>query len=517
MSQWILQQRAMMDFERYGLTDSPFGGPGSRDFVLVTSRAAQLHRIEQCLCDGQGIAVLTGSAGLGKTTVCRKLSDRLHPDWLVANLCDAGFTTRRSLLQAILYELGLPYTGLTEQEARLHLVEAIRDRQPHKAGLILIVDEAQRLNDRLLEELRLLINHERDGDPLIRLMLCGDLVLEERLITPALEAVNQRVVCHEILEPLTYEESAQVIEEKLTRVGGDGWEHVFTRPAMELLCLVSDGSPRNLEQLAKRSLQIASDRREPRIAVESVREALDELKELPLQWNEPANLDAYAAREQRLELAPEDDADVEPLLPATDDAQADDAVAVQVGDELPAAGWESVLDESLEPAAAVYEVGAALDEELSSSSDVLNANSEPELDQLFTRGSHEVNLLLDDDAPGLADTAILTTGQDVEDAVEQDAAKADADAVGASAVYETSPGDEVVLDEEASVILPVQPDHHARVVAEADSVPDWTEYAIDDAYAALDARLSTSTESAIGHRTAPVEDRDDQAAAVIPL
>jgi hypothetical protein len=66
---------------------------------------------------------------------------------------------------------------------------------------------------------------------------------------------------------------------------------------MELLCHVSDGSPRNLEQLAARSLHLATARREPLVPVEAVRAALAQLKELPLQWNEPSNLDDYAGRE----------------------------------------------------------------------------------------------------------------------------------------------------------------------------------------------------------------------------
>jgi type II secretory pathway predicted ATPase ExeA len=394
-----------MNYDRYGLKEAPFGGRGHLVFAPVPSRLEPLEALEQALLDGQGIAVLTAAAGLGKSALCRELEHRLSAGWLVAVLPEAGYTTRRSLLQAILYELGLPYTGLTEQEARLRLLESIRDRGPTKSGLILIADEAQRLNDRLLEELRSLINHDEDGQPLIRLLLCGDLVLEERLIDPALSSLNQRVVCHETLLPLSHEESAQLIDYRITRAGGDGWEHVFTRTAMELLCLVCDGSPRNLEQLAKRSLQIADEHREPRISAEAVRQGLEELKELPLQWNEPSNLDAYTSVPESSDIEPSGTAaraDGSGVLAEDlmfDDA-GDDAISVVVGDELPSRGWET---------SSIYaiEVGGDVEDGLHTPSHD-EAERAAALDPLFTRGgSAASHCLFEDSGTALEDTAIL--------------------------------------------------------------------------------------------------------------
>ena len=474
----------MKDFERFGLTESPFGGRVSTAFAAVPSRTRPLTAIDQCLCDGQGIAVLTGNSGSGKTALCRELAERRRDDWLAVLLSDAGCTTRRSLLQAILYELGLPYTGVTEQEARLALLDAVREHLPDRSGLILLIDEAQRLNDRLLLELRSLINHEQEGIPLVRVLLCGDLVLEERLISPALESVNQRIACHETLDPLTYEESAQLIESKLVEVGGDGWEHVYTRPAMELICLASDGSPRNLEQLAKRSLLLAAQARTHRVTVEAVREALEQLKELPLQWNEPANLDAYSNREEECEA-------VQPAVEAVAAEPAglpdsDDTVSVVVGDELHPEEWEAVdvqpLVDEPPPAAAVFEVGCEDNHDVELRPVRETRTEEKQLDELFTRGA-EANLLLEDDAHQLADTAILEVGPGAPaEAVETVRRNA------AAASIETSPDDAADHTHRGPAIA--GPDDECWSIHSDVQPPSgaWTELEIEDAYAALDAR-----------------------------
>lgn len=279
-------------FSRYGINRDPFTGPSEEaGMVLVPSVEELAGRFIDCLRDGQGIAVLTAGPGLGKTALCRELSRRLAGEFVVCHLRDASYTTRRALLQSILHELRQPYAGLTEQEARLQLIDFVRDQHPGRQGLVLLVDEAHRLNDRLLEELRSLANFDQAGAPLVRLLLCGGPELEERLIDPALGSISARVLSQQVLEPLTQEETARLIDGRIMQAGGDGWEHVFARGAMELLCLASDGSPRNALQLASRSLQLGAARREGLVSLESMRDALEELKELPLQWNEPAALE----------------------------------------------------------------------------------------------------------------------------------------------------------------------------------------------------------------------------------
>ena len=462
-----------MRFDRFGLTLDPFT-EGGHAFVAVPSRAEPLARIEKCLCEARGIAVLTAGSGLGKTALCRELVRRLQPNWRTAHLRDAACTTRRSLWQAILFEVGLPYAGLSEQEARLRMLEAIRDGRPTRPALMLLVDEAHLLNDRLLEELRTLVNYEHDDVTLVRLLLCGSPALEERLAHPALQALNQRIVCHETLPPLSQEESARLIDQRLVQAGSDGWEHIYTRAAMELICHASDGVPRNLEQLAARSLELAASDRSPRVAIDHVRSALTQLRELPLQWNEPATLDRDLFAEPNHiaestgmgaptwpEFRPE--AEREPTMDSNlEPCPGGEFVSVEVGDELPIA---------TSPSAAFIEFGA---DDLSQAG---LADSDP-----LSDGRQESVLDFEHDPSpagsggtisGLADTAVLEVGGSASSTETPPASLS----TGDRSRVEKSPGR---LTDPASI---------------------WAEFELDDHYAALDEAFGSDRQSVAEYRS----------------
>src|SRR5258708_5992306 len=185
---------------------------------------------------GQGICVLSAPAGTGKTLICRRvaagLSGRLSPLFLA----NANFPTRRALLPSLLFELGLRYSGLQGQELRLAVYAALRKLTQSGRGAVLIVDEAHLLNDRLLEELRLLASLAEQDQPLARVILAGQPALEERLVSPALEALNQRIICQAYLDPLTREQSIGYAKFRVEWAGGDSAK-IFTPKALERIAL----------------------------------------------------------------------------------------------------------------------------------------------------------------------------------------------------------------------------------------------------------------------------------------
>jgi len=253
---------------------------------------------------GQGICVLTAPAGTGKTLVCRhvaaELSGRLTPLYLA----NANFPTRRALLQSILFELGLRYSGLEEQELRLAVYAALKKLTLARRGAVLIVDEAHLLNDRLLEELRLLASLAEEDQPLARVVLAGQPALEERLVSPVLEALNQRIVCQLWLDPLTREQSIAYIHFRIEWAGGDS-ARIFTAQALERIAMACNGLPRYLNQLCDHVLLLTYVQELPRVTEEAVDEALRDLKQLPLNWNTPLTADlseaAHAAAGDALE------------------------------------------------------------------------------------------------------------------------------------------------------------------------------------------------------------------------
>jgi type II secretory pathway predicted ATPase ExeA len=272
----------------FSFSHRPFRGmPDTEDYVAIDAIEQEVQRLAVAAAQGDGIAVLTAVPGAGKTLVCQRLQAELQTRFEVVLLSSSGFGTRRALLQAVLYELGQSYESCSEQELRLSVLNYGRTLAASREGVVLIIDEAHLLNTRLLEELRCLTNHSQAGRPLIRVVLCGQLPLEDALVDPALEALNYRITCHATLEPLSMQESAQLIGGRLQRAGRR-LDEIFTPEALETICRVSDGNPRCLLQLCDESLRIAAGRGEAPVEAESVRLALHDLKQLPLQWNESA-------------------------------------------------------------------------------------------------------------------------------------------------------------------------------------------------------------------------------------
>ena len=235
---------------------------------------------------GQGIGILTAQAGTGKTLLCRRLAAELASRWTPVFLANANFPTRRALLQSVLFELGKPYSGLEEQELRLAVYAALRDLTLAGRGVVLIVDEAHLLSDRLLEELRLLASLAEGRLPLARVILAGQPLLEERMLEPALEALNQRVACHVYLEPLTRRQSIEYVEYRIEWAGGI-CSQVFTETALESIAAGAGGLPRCLNQLCDQALLLAYVQEQARVTRECVDEALSTLRQLPLRWNTP--------------------------------------------------------------------------------------------------------------------------------------------------------------------------------------------------------------------------------------
>jgi type II secretory pathway predicted ATPase ExeA len=271
----------------FGLRKRPFAAlPNVDCFVPLNGICQAYDGLLQTTLEGRGIGMLTAPAGLGKTLVCQRLARELSNRFSVVFLPSGNFLTRRSLLQAILFELGHSFVRMGDQELRLALSAMLQAIRPTRQGLVLIVDEAHLMATRMLEELRALLNLGEGDEPLVRLIVSGQLGLEETLSRPQCDAFNQRIACQVMLPSLTRDESTSYITRRLAWAGANVSE-VFARDALAAICEASDGVPRCLHQLADHCLTLATNRTEKPINLRTVREALDHLKQLPLTWAEP--------------------------------------------------------------------------------------------------------------------------------------------------------------------------------------------------------------------------------------
>ena len=228
----------------FGLQRRPFSAtPDATCFLSAGPIQAALDEIMVCIEQGQGIAVLTAPAGVGKTLMCERICRELTSRFQAVFLRHASFLTRRALLQTLLCELNHAYHHPSEHELRLALFPAIRALRPQREALVVVCDEAHHLPESLLEELRILADFAEAGRPLVRLVLAGQLSLEENLIQPALEAFNQRIRAQVTLPTFDRATSLDYLDYRLTWGGGRTAE-IFTPAAMDLIVQVSDGIPR---------------------------------------------------------------------------------------------------------------------------------------------------------------------------------------------------------------------------------------------------------------------------------
>ena len=150
-SSWLLDRSSLLPWP--SATFPPASIEHARDTVT------------RCVERAEGPAVILGPAGTGKSTLCHVIAQQMRERFRVAMLASARLCTRRALLQNILFELKLPYRDRDEGELRLSLIDALEPSDDCPHGMVLIVDEAHMLPLRLLEEIRMITNLVRQGQP----------------------------------------------------------------------------------------------------------------------------------------------------------------------------------------------------------------------------------------------------------------------------------------------------------------------------------------------------------------
>ncbi len=293
-----------MNDELFGLPLAPFSAvPDVNLFVETPGACEAIHLLTRSLLRDDGIAVLTGEVGVGKTMISKVLADRLSHKLRPLVLSSANFPTRRALYQSVLFSLGQDFVGLTEQEARLLVLESSREQLSKRGNLVLIIDEAHLLTDRLLEELRSLISNVDEGRLLVQIVLIGHTSLKERLREPRFIDLQHRIGCFAHINPMSVDESTDYIRWRLELAGRDAFD-VVTPGALRLITEVANGYPRCINILCDRAIGLAVESSSPIVDESLVRMGLAELRQLPLVWNEPRTVEPVAVGEADLGGSP---------------------------------------------------------------------------------------------------------------------------------------------------------------------------------------------------------------------
>jgi general secretion pathway protein A len=227
---------------------TPFStNPNPALLYLTPALKATLAKIQFVIDYRQGLTALLGDIGMGKSTVIRRLhmDYSLRDDCAVALIPSPNFPSDFGLLKGICKELGVPpKRSMVEQEDALreYLFAALEaDR-----GVVVFLDEAQRLTTKMLELVRTLLNLETNTTKLIQIVLSGQLELRDRLRDPARRALRSRIMTPSLLDPLAPDEMAAMIAFRCQQ-GGE--LNPFTPEALTALYAASGGIPRDTLKL----------------------------------------------------------------------------------------------------------------------------------------------------------------------------------------------------------------------------------------------------------------------------
>ncbi|HKU23066.1 MAG TPA: TonB family protein [Terriglobales bacterium] len=239
----------------YGLREEPFGATPDPRFLYAspTYQEAQAT-LEYGIRSGRGFTALIARPGMGKTTLLFHLLERYstaaRTAFIFLTQCDS-----REFLRYLMTELGADtgetdFVRLQEQFGQLLAREAQAGKK-----VIAVVDEAQNLDVSVLETVRLLSDFETPRAKLLHIILTGQPELADRLASPALLQLRQRISHLVRLEPLTAAEVNRYIDHRL-QVAGYSGPPLFTAPARALLVERSEGIPRNINNLCFNALSL---------------------------------------------------------------------------------------------------------------------------------------------------------------------------------------------------------------------------------------------------------------------
>jgi general secretion pathway protein A len=243
-----------MYLEHFKLTERPFSITPDPRFLYMSARHREaLAHLLYGLGEGGGFVQLTGEVGTGKTTICRCLLEQVPENVDIALVLNPKVTSTE-LIATVCDELGIEYPAentsiksLTDVLNRYLLDAYARGRRT-----VLIIDEAQNLSARVLEQVRLLTNLETSTQKLLQIVLIGQPELRDLLARDDMRQLSQRVTARYHLDPISREEAGAYIKHRLLICGTT--QTVFSKRAVDKIQQLSGGIPRLINVLCDRSM-----------------------------------------------------------------------------------------------------------------------------------------------------------------------------------------------------------------------------------------------------------------------
>jgi putative secretion ATPase (PEP-CTERM system associated) len=265
--------------EFYGFSGQPFQlNPDPAFFYGSRGHKRAYAYLQYGLYQGEGFIALTGEVGAGKTTLIRSLLQELSAKNVVAAQLVSTQLDADSLLRAVATAFGLAVREHDKARILAELEAYLVSLVPQNERALLIVDEAQNLTPRAMEELRMLSNFQLQNRALLQSFLVGQPELRQLMRSPGMRQLRQRVIASYHLGPLDSDETRAYIEHRLKQVGWQG-DPAFEEEVFAVVHAYTGGIPRRINTVCTRALLAAFLSEKHLIAVEDMEQVMGELAE----------------------------------------------------------------------------------------------------------------------------------------------------------------------------------------------------------------------------------------------
>ncbi len=273
----------MSYLEHFKLNEQPFRLTPDPEFVYWSKQHARTKAyMESTIWLADGFVVITGEIGSGKTTLLQSFLTELEEDVVYAVVSQTQLN-ETEFLQAVLTEFGFKPFNKDKVELLDMLNMFLIEQYGSGKKVVLIVDEAQNLNEKVLEEIRLLSGIETHKEKVLRIILAGQPELRETIESPKLKQLLQRVRLRFHIGPLDVGEMREYIQHRLEVAGLDDTE-LFEPDSFAMIHRFTGGVPRLINTLCDTALLCAFAEDKPAVGVADIEAAIDELN-----WKEHAS------------------------------------------------------------------------------------------------------------------------------------------------------------------------------------------------------------------------------------
>ena len=266
--------------EYFGLSEQPFGvTPDPRFLYLGPKHKQALTALNYGTELNRGFLTLISQPGMGKTSLIFNYLEGLRNKARTVFLFQSG-SDSRDLMSYMLADMGIDPTGKNLPEMHSILNQALTEQMHMGRRFVLVIDEAQNLTEEVLESVRLLSNFETPWMKLMHIVLAGQPQLDERLASPSMAQLKQRISFAIHIDPLVKEEVDAYIDHRLWVAGHNG-EPLFSIGARNLLAEHSEGIPRKINNLCFCAMSLAYASNQKTVDREMMRDVLVDANLLP--------------------------------------------------------------------------------------------------------------------------------------------------------------------------------------------------------------------------------------------